>query len=61
MVNIIHQRVFLDGEWDPNKMRMGAFGSMRLQDINKEVVKKYRTLRVSRIWCSRMRITILAC
>lgn len=28
---------------DPNKMRMGTVGSMRLQDINKKVVKKYRT------------------
>lgn len=45
----------------PNKMRMGTVGSMRLQDINKKVVKKYRTLKVSGIWCSRMRITTLVC
>lgn len=40
MVNITHRRTFLDGEWGLNKMRMGAVGSMRLQDINKKVVKK---------------------
>lgn len=56
MMNIVHQwGLFWDGDWGSNKVRMGAVVSVRLQDINKKVAKKYRIWRVSRIWCSKMK------